>query len=327
MNLSKRRQPRPSRPSLPCRRRSRMRARTLPSRNGRARMGITSRMGTCRSFLWGSRALHLLRQIHRLRSLHNRQTGKSGGISSLENENGTMIFRRFKNFLEGLIEPTWIGDARERHLSRILNGILLLLLVWGIAFEIQYRLSSRPLNIVDTFGLIMVGILALAFHLNRQGQFIAARILTLGLFITAILTLALIQHWAGAGNLFVLYSLIVAILMSELFFSMRGYLVAATIILLGVFGISLLNPAAESIFVFLSIFCALIGFSSYNRRFIEKEQVTLARKFAHEQFLLFMEQRKSTQLGLREEVGRQVMNSLDEREILERTLGAVVNKF
>jgi diguanylate cyclase (GGDEF)-like protein len=238
-----------------------------------------------------------------------------------------MTFRRFKKIWEGLIEPALIGDARERHLSRVLNGILLLLLIWGVAFEIQYRLSSSPPNIVDMFGFGMVAILAVAFHLNRRGEFIAARILTLAVFITAILTLALIQHWGGTGNLFVLYSLIIAILMSELFFSMRGYLVSATVILTGVFGIALLNPAAESIFVFLFIFCALIGFSSYNRRFIEKEQVSLARKLAHEQFLLSMEQRKSTQLGLLEEVGRQVMNSLDEREILERTLGAVVNKF
>ena len=40
-----------------------------------------------------------------------------------------------------------------------------------------------------------------------------------------------------------------------------------------------------------------------------------------------MEQRRSAHLSLLEEVGRQITNSLDEREILERTLEAVVNKF
>jgi len=38
---------------------------------------------------------------------------------------------------KGLVEPAWIGDARERHLSRILNVILLILISWGIIVEIQ----------------------------------------------------------------------------------------------------------------------------------------------------------------------------------------------
>src|SRR5215210_3918721 len=168
MNLSNRRQPRPFRPSLPCRRRLRMPAQTQPWRNGRAPMGITSRMGICLLFLWGSQALHPSRRMPQLPFLHDQQTGKSGGISSLENENANMILRRFKKIWEGVIEPASMEDAKERHLSRILNGILLLLLAWGIVFEIQNRLSNRPLDIVDTLGLVMVAILAVAFHLNHR---------------------------------------------------------------------------------------------------------------------------------------------------------------
>ena len=115
--------------------------------------------------------------------------------------------------------------------------------------------------------------------------------------------------------------------MSEQFFSMRGYLITVTIIMVGLLGISLLNAGAQTIFLFLFIFAALIGFSSYNRRFIEREQIAMARKLAHEQSLLYLEQRKSAQLGLLEEVGRQVTNSLDQKEILERTLELIVNKF
>jgi diguanylate cyclase (GGDEF)-like protein len=97
--------------------------------------------------------------------------------------------------------------------------------------------------------------------------------------------------------------------------------------MVGVLGISLLDPGAQTIFIFLFIFCTLIGFSSYNRRLIEREQFALAQKLAHEQSLLSIEQRKSAHLGLLEEVGRQVTNSLDEKEILERTLDIVVDKF
>jgi diguanylate cyclase (GGDEF)-like protein len=238
-----------------------------------------------------------------------------------------MIIRWFTKIWEGLVEPARIGDAREHHLSRILNVILLTLLTWGITFEIQYRVDNRVSGPGEILTLIMIGILALAYYLNRHENFSSAIILTLGLFITATLASAFLQHSRGDNDVSILYYLIIAILMSELFFSMRGYLITAAITLAGVFGISLLNQSAESIFVFLFVFCALIGFSSFNRHAIEREQIALARKFAHEQSLLFVEQRRSTQLGLLEEVGRQVAGSLDEKEILESTLEAMVNKF
>src|ERR1044071_7125307 len=238
-----------------------------------------------------------------------------------------MINRPFTKLWEGFVEPVSSGNTRERHLARTLNLILLFLVLWGIGFEIQAKLSRKFLNTGDIFILITVGILALAYLLNRRGQFRAATILTLGLFITSTFAFALLQHFTGSNNLAVLYYLIVAILMSELFFSMRGYLITVTMILLGVLGMSLLDPGAQIIFVFLFIFCTLIGFSSYNRRFIEREQFALAQKLAHEQSLLSIEQRKSAHLGLLEEVGRQVTNSLDEKEILDRTLEIVVDKF
>jgi diguanylate cyclase (GGDEF)-like protein len=238
-----------------------------------------------------------------------------------------MINRPFTKLWEGFVEPVSSGNTREHHLSRTLNIILLVLLLWGIGFEIQSKLSGKFLNTGDLFVLIIVGVLALAYYLNRRGQFRAATVLTLGLFITSTFAFALLQYLRGSNNFAVLYYLIVAILMSELFFSMRGYLITVTMIMTGLLSISLLDSGAQTIFVFLFIFCALIGFSSYNRRVIEKEQFAMAQKLAHEQSLLSMEQRKSAHLGLLEEVGRQVTNSLDEKEILERTLEIVVAKI
>lgn len=46
------------------------------------------------------------------------------------------MIRWFNKIWEGLIEPAWIRDARECHLSRVLNVILLIFLAWGILFEI-----------------------------------------------------------------------------------------------------------------------------------------------------------------------------------------------
>jgi diguanylate cyclase (GGDEF)-like protein len=231
---------------------------------------------------------------------------------------GLSVAYWFKKVWDGLIEPAWIGDARERQLSRILNVILLLLLVWGIIFEIRSRLALP---------LIMISLLALAYILNRRGQFSAAGLLTLGLLIGSTFASVLMQNFRDANDLSVLYYLIIAIVMSELFFSMRGYLITAAIILAGVLVISLFNPSAEAIFLFLLAFCALIGFAGYHRRSIEREQIVLAGKYAHERSLLSLEQRRSTQLSLLEEVGRQITDSLNEREILERTLKAAVDKL
>jgi diguanylate cyclase (GGDEF)-like protein len=238
-----------------------------------------------------------------------------------------MTMRRFRKTWEGLVEPAWIGDARERHLSRILNVILFLLLLWGVIFEIQYRSSNRPFDTGDILALTMIGVLFVAYLLNRRGHFSLASLLTHTLFVIATFALALSLQWRGFSNLPVLYYLIIPILMSELFFSMRGYLVSTVVILAGVFGLSWLNPGTGAIFIFLSVFCTLIGFSSYNRRLIDKEQRSLTRRFEQEQFLLSMEQRKSAQLRLLAEVGWQVMNSLAENEILERTLDVIVKQY
>jgi diguanylate cyclase (GGDEF)-like protein len=238
-----------------------------------------------------------------------------------------MMNRRFIKLWEGLIEPAFNRTSKDYHLARTLNIILLLLLVWGIGFEIQLRLSNRFLGAGDLFVLTTIGVLALAYYFNHTGKFRAATVLTLALFITSTFAFAWLQHSRGLENFSILYYLIIAILMSEQFFSMRGYLITVTLIMVGLLGISLLNADAQTIFLFLFIFAALIGFSSYNRRSIEREQLAMARKLAHEQSLLSLEQRKSAQLGLLEEVGRQVTNSLDQKEILERTLEIVVNKF
>ena len=235
--------------------------------------------------------------------------------------------RLFIRLWEGLVEPAFNRTSKEYHLARTLNIILLLLLVWGIGFEIQLRLSNSLPGAGDLFVLITIGVLALAYYFNHTGKFRAAAVLTLALFVTSTFAFAWFQYSRGLENFSILYYLIIAILMSEQFFSMRGYLITVTIITVGLLGISLLNAGAQTIFLFLFIFAALIGFSSYNRRFIEREQIAMARKLAHEQSLLSLEQRKSAQLGLLEEVGRQVTNSLDQKEILERTLEIVVNKF
>ncbi len=173
----------------------------------------------------------------------------------------------------------------------------------------------------------MIGFLTMAYVLNRRGKFTFATILSVGLLTSSILLLAVARNFDQFGDLSVLYYLIIVILMSEFFFSMRGYIITVTLILTLVFLLSFARANIGDILGFLFVFCALIGFSSYNRRLIEKEQIELAGRFDHERSLLDREKRRSAQLGLLEEVGRKITSSLDEGEILQRTLEAVIGKF
>ena len=246
-------------------------------------------------------------------------------MKELDNELARV--RWLRRAWEGLIEPAWIGDARERHLSRVLNVILLGLLVWGMFYEIQFLWKNGFANRGEIVRLLILSVLAVAYYLNRQGQFGTAIFLTVGLLITSVFATVLLQNVTHGSDLSILYYLIVAVLLSDLFFSIRGYLITTAIILGGVFAVSLLNSNAQTIFIFLFVFCALVGFSSYSRRSIEQEQISLAARYARERSLLSMEQRRAAQLSLLEEAGRKINESLEEREILEQTLDAVVSKF
>jgi diguanylate cyclase (GGDEF)-like protein len=204
---------------------------------------------------------------------------------------------------------------------------LLLLLAWGILYELQARWNHGFSTPGDILTIFLLGVLALAYSLNRHGQFLSAIVLTLGIFITSTFASVLMQNVQDGADLSILYYLIIAILMSDLFFSLRGYLITSGVILGGVFAISFLNPAAQTIFFFLFILCVFIGFSSYSRRSMESQGNALASRYVRERSRLSLEQRRSAQLSLLEEVGRRIAGSLEEREILERTLEAIVNNF
>ena len=243
----------------------------------------------------------------------------------LECEHGRV--RWFERAWEAFIEPASTGDARERHLARLLNVILLGLLVWGMLYEIRSLWENRFSDLADFVRLLIVSMLAVAYYLNRQGRFGTAIVLTVGLLIASTFAAVLLRNVSAGTDLSILYYLIVAVLLSDLFFSIRGYLITTALILGGVFAISLLNPSAEAILLFLTVFCVLVGFSSYSRRFIEKEQLSLAASYARERSLLSMEQRRAAQLSLLEEAGRKITESLEEREVLQHTLEAVVSSL
>ncbi|HEY9526306.1 MAG TPA: sensor domain-containing diguanylate cyclase [Anaerolineales bacterium] len=231
-----------------------------------------------------------------------------------------MTIRRVTAIWEGLIEPAWTGELTNQQPSRVLNIILLLLLLWGAIFGFRYGADHQLPGNTDLLVITLAGLLFLAYSLNRRGQFSAAVLLTLALFVASAFVSALFQHWSGSTGLPVLYYLVIPILISEQFFSMTGYWIATALILAGIVVLSLLNPAAGAIFVFMFIFCTLIGFSSYSRRMLEREQHSLTQRIEQEQ-------RKSAQLRLLADVGRLVTETPDENGLLERTLDVIVKQY
>ena len=231
-----------------------------------------------------------------------------------------MTIRRVTAIWEGLIEPAWTGELTNQQPSRVLNIILLLLLLWGAIFGFRYGADHQLPGNTDLLVITLAGLLFLAYSLNRRGQFSAAVLLTLALFVASAFVSALFQHWSGSTSLPVLYYLVIPILISEQFFSMTGYWIATALILAGIVVLSLLNPAAGAIFVFMFIFCTLIGFSSYSRRMLEREQHSLTQRIEQEQ-------RKSAQLRLLADVGRLVTETPDENGLLERTLDVIVKQY
>lgn len=226
-----------------------------------------------------------------------------------------------------MLQSAQMQEPRDRRLSRALNVILIALLIWGIVAEIQNWYLHKHFGESGLSVLAMLGILGTAYTLNRRGNLTFATILTIGLLAAAIFLWAVVRKITQSDGVSVLYYLIVVILMSEMFFSMRGYIITVVTILAGVLALTYLHPDIRDIFSFLFVFCLLIGFSSYNRRLIEKEQAELAGEFDRERSLLHTEKRRSTQLELLEEVGRKITSSLDEGEILQRALEAVIGKF
>lgn len=229
---------------------------------------------------------------------------------------GNSVIRWLLRVWEGWVEPTQFTDPGKHRLARALNASLIFLIAWGIVTEILFRSGGNPLGTGEILTIVMIGSLGFSYFLNRTGYFYAALILAIATLSGAIFTLTLIQHFNAEGDLSVLYFLIIVILMNEFFFSMKGYIIATAVILVGMFGIYLINENASSIFLFLLVFSALIGFSSYNRRLAEKERIALADKFVHDQSMLFME-RRAHQMELLNRITNTMLQMPDLRQALQ----------
>ena len=227
------------------------------------------------------------------------------------------MIRWLSRVWEGWVEPTRIHQAGEHRLARALNISLIFLIAWGIVAEILYRFDNRLSGAGELLTILLIGSLGCSYFLNRAGYFQPALLLAIVTLTCATFGLALVQRFRVENSLSVLYYLIIVILMSELFFSMRGYVLFISLILMGVFGIYLFDRSADAIFLFLLLFSALVGFLSYNRRLVEAERIALASKSAQDQSLLHIEQRRAHQMELLNQITNTMLQMPDLRQALQ----------
>ena len=179
-------------------------------------------------------------------------------------------------------------DAEEGRISRLFDGLLLIILILGFFAVPQYPLwvgFSFPSDLVPVAALIL---LTLAYFLNRRKYFKPAVVLSLTTIILTIFGTLWLQRYR-ANIPILLYYLIVPLLLGVFFLPLRGYIAVAGSILAGLLLSAPIDPIIIEIFSFMAVFSSMIGLSAYYRRKLE---------YAQREKLLSIERRHARQMEL-----------------------------
>lgn len=230
-------------------------------------------------------------------------------------------------FLRSLIHTANIAGQSTQQRARILNGVILIFLVIGVIYEIHLQIDQKIGNEIR-IGLIMLVVLGFTYYLNRiLGKYYYATITALVSLTIATFSSAFLGYRAGSNDYSILYYLIIVILMGDFFLSFMEFVSLNAVILAGLFFFSMLYPPNQDTFLFFIFFCGIITFLSRYRRSIGKSEIAMASDIRQGEILLLDEKRRSAHLSLLEEVGRQIADSFDQMEILQRSINAVINQF
>ena len=187
------------------------------------------------------------------------------------------MIESFLNFWEQLVEPSQDLDAEVRPLSRVLNGVLVILIVAGGIAQTEFILRSRQTTVSDMIVIATIISFAVAYALNRRGYFLTAVYFVLGAFIFGIFATELYNQNRENGS-FIVFYLIIPIMMAEFFLSLRSYVLVAVLILWGILSLVSLSSPRIDIFFFFLIFAALVGVASSNRRRIQRQRQASLRE-------------------------------------------------
>jgi diguanylate cyclase (GGDEF)-like protein len=197
-------------------------------------------------------------------------------------DRGTDLWKRLIGFHR-------YNDTEEGQLSRLLNGILLIILTLGILAVIEYPLRigfQFPSDLVPMGALLL---LALAFLLNIKKHFQPAVILSITtIILTIFVTLCLQENRLNISIL--LFYLVVPILLSEFFLSLRGYTIVSLLTILGILVFSRLDRETVDIIILMVVFCSVVGLAGYYRQkleYIRREKlISIERRHARQMELL-----------------------------------------
>ena len=176
-----------------------------------------------------------------------------------------------------LVEPSPELDEENRPLSRVLNGMLLILVIVGGIGQTEYIIRQDQINPSDIIVITVLLLFGVAYGLNRTGYFMPAITLVLGAFIGGTFA-TLVLNYVGIHNASLLFYLIIPLLMGEFFLSLRGYSVTAGLILTGILGLVFIGLEVVDLFSFFLIFSTLIGLGSFHRRRIQRERQASLRE-------------------------------------------------
>ena len=187
------------------------------------------------------------------------------------------MIESFLNFWYQLVEPSQDIDAEVRPLSRVLNGVLVILIVAGGIAQTEFILRSHQITVSDMVVIAVIISFAVAYGLNRGGYFLTAVYFVLGAFIFGIFATELYNQNRENGSLIVFY-LIIPIMMAEFFLSLRSYVLVAVLVLWGILSLVSFNSPRIDIFIFFLIFASLVGVASSNRRRIHRQRQASLRE-------------------------------------------------
>src|SRR5687767_5401512 len=181
------------------------------------------------------------------------------------------MIQSLATFWQKLVEPSPKLDEENRPLSRVLNGVLLILVVVGGIAQIEYIARRNQIDLADIIIFFVLILFVVAYGLNRIGHFTSARTLVFSAFIAWTFASVLLNQ-GSIQSVPVLFYLIVPILMGEFFLSLRGYLVTAGVILTGILSLVYIGLDVIDLFSFFLIFSTLTGIASFHRRRIQRER-------------------------------------------------------
>jgi diguanylate cyclase (GGDEF)-like protein len=214
-------------------------------------------------------------------------------------DGGFDVWEQFSSYL--------FNDSEDGQLSRLLHGILAIILILGIAAVIEYPFRIGfyfPYDLVPIGAMVL---LALALFLNRKQYFRAAVVLSIATIILTIFATVWLQKDRFNISILLFY-LVVPILLSEFFLSLRGYAVVAVLILIDMVAFIPMDREIIDILIFMVVFCSMVGLAGYYRKKLEH---------ARREKLLSIERRHTRQMELLNSITRAALQMPDTKQAMQ----------